>query len=69
MYFVIWGDNKVFNEVIILLVMLYEYLFYVVMEGFNKVLENYNKGKIVLFFVVKVMVSFIEVDLIFEFIF
>ncbi|XP_075784579.1 diacylglycerol lipase-alpha isoform X2 [Pelodiscus sinensis] len=62
-YFAIWGDNKAFNEVIISPAMLHEHLPYVVMEGLNKVLENYNKGKTALLSAAKVMVSPTEVDL------
>ncbi|XP_004683442.1 PREDICTED: sn1-specific diacylglycerol lipase alpha [Condylura cristata] len=62
-YFAIWGDNKAFNEVIISPAMLHEHLPYVVMEGLNKVLENYNKGKTALLSAAKIMVSPTEVDL------
>ncbi|XP_025947762.1 diacylglycerol lipase-alpha [Apteryx mantelli] len=68
-YFAIWGDNKAFNEVIISPAMLHEHLPYVVMEGLNKVLENYNKGKTALLSAAKVMVSPTEVDLTPELIF
>ncbi|XP_077144058.1 diacylglycerol lipase-alpha [Ranitomeya variabilis] len=62
-YFAIWGDNKAFEEVIISPAMLHEHLPHVVMEGLNKVLENYNKGKTALLSAAKVMVSPTEVDL------
>ncbi|XP_078536737.1 diacylglycerol lipase-alpha [Lissotriton helveticus] len=62
-YFAIWGDNKAFEEVIISPAMLNEHLPHVVMEGLNKVLENYNKGKTALLSAAKVMVSPTEVDL------
>ncbi|KFO92726.1 Sn1-specific diacylglycerol lipase alpha, partial [Buceros rhinoceros silvestris] len=68
-YFAIWGDNKAFNEVIISPAMLHEHLPHVVMEGLNKVLENYNKGKTALLSAAKVMVSPTEVDLTPELIF
>ncbi|XP_021107490.1 sn1-specific diacylglycerol lipase alpha isoform X3 [Heterocephalus glaber] len=68
-YFAIWGDNKAFNEVIISPAMLHEHLPYVVMEGLNKVLENYNKGKTALLSAAKIMVSPTEVDLTPELIF
>ncbi|NIG61685.1 sn1-specific diacylglycerol lipase alpha [Pontoporia blainvillei] len=68
-YFAIWGDNKAFNEVIISPAMLHEHLPYVVMEGLNKVLGNYNKGKTALLSAAKVMVSPTEVDLTPELIF
>ncbi|XP_029438044.1 sn1-specific diacylglycerol lipase alpha isoform X2 [Rhinatrema bivittatum] len=62
-YFAIWGNNKAFEEVIISPAMLNEHLPHVVMEGLNKVLENYNKGKTALLSAAKVMVSPTEVDL------
>uniref|UniRef100_A0A8C6SBH4 Diacylglycerol lipase-alpha n=1 Tax=Neogobius melanostomus TaxID=47308 RepID=A0A8C6SBH4_9GOBI len=57
------GDNKAFNEVIISPAMLNEHMPHMVMEGLNKVLENYNKGKTALLSAAKIMVSPTEVDL------
>uniref|UniRef100_A0A8K9X1U9 sn-1-specific diacylglycerol lipase n=1 Tax=Oncorhynchus mykiss TaxID=8022 RepID=A0A8K9X1U9_ONCMY len=62
-YSALWGDNKSFNEVIISPAMLNEHMPHMVMEGLNKVLENYNKGKTALLSAAKVMVSPTEVDL------
>ncbi|XP_072574399.1 diacylglycerol lipase-alpha isoform X1 [Paramormyrops kingsleyae] len=62
-YFALWGDNKTFDEVIISPAMLNEHLPHMVMEGLNKVLENYNKGKTALLSAAKIMVSPTEVDL------
>ncbi|KAB0389809.1 hypothetical protein E2I00_000545, partial [Balaenoptera physalus] len=62
-------EVEAFNEVIISPAMLHEHLPYVVMEGLNKVLENYNKGKTALLSAAKVMVSPTEVDLTPELIF
>ncbi|XP_043915436.1 diacylglycerol lipase-alpha isoform X1 [Protopterus annectens] len=62
-YYAVWGDNKAFSEVIISPAMLHEHMPHVVMEGLNKVLENYNKGKTALLSAAKVMVSPTEVDL------
>uniref|UniRef100_A0A8C6SCA1 Diacylglycerol lipase-alpha n=1 Tax=Neogobius melanostomus TaxID=47308 RepID=A0A8C6SCA1_9GOBI len=52
-----------FNEVIISPAMLNEHMPHMVMEGLNKVLENYNKGKTALLSAAKIMVSPTEVDL------
>lgn len=62
-YSALWGDNKAFNEVIISPAMLNEHMPHMVMEGLNKVLENYNKGKTALLSAAKIMVSPTEVDL------
>uniref|UniRef100_A0A4W5L9D9 Diacylglycerol lipase-alpha n=1 Tax=Hucho hucho TaxID=62062 RepID=A0A4W5L9D9_9TELE len=62
-YSALWGDNQSFNEVIISPAMLNEHMPHMVMEGLNKVLENYNKGKTALLSAAKVMVSPTEVDL------
>ncbi|KAL7866857.1 hypothetical protein AOLI_G00146710 [Acnodon oligacanthus] len=62
-YSALWGDNKAFDEVIISPAMLNEHMPHVVMEGLNKVLENYNKGKTALLSAAKIMVSPTEVDL------
>ncbi|XP_077419765.1 diacylglycerol lipase-alpha isoform X2 [Vanacampus margaritifer] len=62
-YSALWGDNKAFNEVIISPAMLNEHMPLMVMEGLNKVLENYNKGKTALLSAAKIMVSPTEVDL------
>uniref|UniRef100_A0A4W6D080 Diacylglycerol lipase-alpha n=1 Tax=Lates calcarifer TaxID=8187 RepID=A0A4W6D080_LATCA len=62
-YSALWGDNKAFDEVIISSAMLNEHMPYMVMEGLNKVLENYNKGKTALLSAAKIMVSPTEVDL------
>ncbi|XP_047218621.1 diacylglycerol lipase-alpha isoform X1 [Girardinichthys multiradiatus] len=62
-YSALWGDNKGFNEVIISPAMLNEHMPHMVMEGLNKVLENYNKGKTALLSAAKIMVSPTEVDL------
>uniref|UniRef100_A0A8C4RVD2 Diacylglycerol lipase-alpha n=2 Tax=Erpetoichthys calabaricus TaxID=27687 RepID=A0A8C4RVD2_ERPCA len=62
-YSAIWGDNKTFDEVIISPAMLHEHMPHIVMEGLNKVLENYNKGKTALLSAAKIMVSPTEVDL------
>uniref|UniRef100_A0A671Q0R3 Diacylglycerol lipase-alpha n=1 Tax=Sinocyclocheilus anshuiensis TaxID=1608454 RepID=A0A671Q0R3_9TELE len=62
-YSALWGDNKAFDEVIISPAMLNEHLPHVVMDGLNKVLENYNKGKTALLSAAKIMVSPTEVDL------
>ncbi|XP_064168529.1 diacylglycerol lipase-alpha-like isoform X1 [Anguilla rostrata] len=62
-YSALWGDNKAFDEVIISPAMLNEHLPHMVMEGLNKVLENYNKGKTALLSAAKIMVSPTEVDL------
>ncbi|XP_055777345.1 diacylglycerol lipase-alpha-like isoform X1 [Salvelinus fontinalis] len=62
-YSALWGDNKSFNEVIISPAMLNEHMPHMVMEGLNKVLENYNKGKTALLSAAKVMASPTEVDL------
>ncbi|XP_051987340.1 diacylglycerol lipase-alpha-like isoform X1 [Xyrauchen texanus] len=62
-YSALWGDNKAFDEVIISSAMLNEHLPHVVMDGLNKVLENYNKGKTALLSAAKIMVSPTEVDL------
>ncbi|XP_010888803.2 sn1-specific diacylglycerol lipase alpha [Esox lucius] len=62
-YTALWGDNKSFNEVIISPAMLNEHMPHMVMEGLNKVLENYNKGKTALLSAAKIMVSPTEVDL------
>uniref|UniRef100_A0A9J8CK87 Diacylglycerol lipase-alpha n=1 Tax=Cyprinus carpio carpio TaxID=630221 RepID=A0A9J8CK87_CYPCA len=62
-YSALWGDNKAFDEVIISPAMLNEHMPHVVMDGVNKVLENYNKGKTALLSAAKIMVSPTEVDL------
>ncbi|XP_026853737.1 sn1-specific diacylglycerol lipase alpha [Electrophorus electricus] len=62
-YSALWGDNKAFDEVIISPAMLNEHMPHVVLEGLNKVLENYNKGKTALLSAAKIMVSPTEVDL------
>ncbi|XP_031701923.1 sn1-specific diacylglycerol lipase alpha isoform X1 [Anarrhichthys ocellatus] len=62
-YSALWGDNKAFDEVIISPAMLNEHMPHMVMEGLNKVLENYNKGKTALLSAAKIMVSPTEVDL------
>uniref|UniRef100_A0A8C1EN95 Diacylglycerol lipase-alpha n=1 Tax=Cyprinus carpio carpio TaxID=630221 RepID=A0A8C1EN95_CYPCA len=62
-YSALWGDNKAFDEVIISPAMLNEHMPHVVMDGLNKVLENYNKGKTALLSAAKIMVSPTEVDL------
>ncbi|KAI7814408.1 diacylglycerol lipase-alpha isoform X1 [Triplophysa rosa] len=62
-YSALWGDNKTFDEVIISPAMLNEHMPHVVMDGLNKVLENYNKGKTALLSAAKIMVSPTEVDL------
>uniref|UniRef100_A0A3Q2DV70 Diacylglycerol lipase-alpha n=1 Tax=Cyprinodon variegatus TaxID=28743 RepID=A0A3Q2DV70_CYPVA len=62
-YSALWGDNKGFDEVIISPAMLNEHMPHMVMEGLNKVLENYNKGKTALLSAAKIMVSPTEVDL------
>ncbi|KAI1895651.1 hypothetical protein AGOR_G00108420 [Albula goreensis] len=62
-YSALWRDNKAFDEVIISPAMLNEHLPHMVMEGLNKVLENYNKGKTALLSAAKIMVSPTEVDL------
>ncbi|XP_077479498.1 diacylglycerol lipase-alpha isoform X2 [Stigmatopora argus] len=62
-YSALWGDNKAFNEVIISPAMLNEHMPHMVIEGLNKVLENYNKGKTALLSAAKIMVSPTEVDL------
>ncbi|KAJ8375868.1 hypothetical protein SKAU_G00064480 [Synaphobranchus kaupii] len=62
-YSALWGDNKAFDEVIISPAMLNEHLPHIVMEGLNKVLENYNKGKTALLSAAKIMVSPTEMDL------
>ncbi|XP_030650334.1 sn1-specific diacylglycerol lipase alpha [Chanos chanos] len=62
-YSAIWSDNKAFDEVIISPAMLNEHMPHMVMEGLNKVLENYNKGKTALLSAAKIMVSPTEVDL------
>ncbi|XP_055038998.2 diacylglycerol lipase-alpha [Misgurnus anguillicaudatus] len=62
-YSALWADNKAFDEVIISPAMLNEHMPHVVMDGLNKVLENYNKGKTALLSAAKIMVSPTEVDL------
>ncbi|KAI5607806.1 sn1-specific diacylglycerol lipase alpha isoform X1, partial [Silurus asotus] len=62
-YSALWGDNKAFDEVIISPAMLNEHMPHVVLDGLNKVLENYNKGKTALLSAAKIMVSPTEVDL------
>ncbi|XP_035274433.1 sn1-specific diacylglycerol lipase alpha [Anguilla anguilla] len=62
-YSALWGDNKAFDEVIISPAMLNEHLPHMVMDGLNKVLENYNKGKTALLSAAKIMVSPTEMDL------
>uniref|UniRef100_A0A665WL50 Diacylglycerol lipase-alpha n=1 Tax=Echeneis naucrates TaxID=173247 RepID=A0A665WL50_ECHNA len=62
-YSALWGDNKAFDEVIISPAMLNEHMPHMVMEGLNKVLENFNKGKTALLSAAKIMVSPTEVDL------
>ncbi|XP_030232284.1 sn1-specific diacylglycerol lipase alpha isoform X1 [Gadus morhua] len=62
-YSALWGNNKAFDEVIISPAMLNEHMPHMVMEGLNKVLENYNKGKTALLSAAKIMVSPTEVDL------
>uniref|UniRef100_A0A671KMS0 Diacylglycerol lipase-alpha n=1 Tax=Sinocyclocheilus anshuiensis TaxID=1608454 RepID=A0A671KMS0_9TELE len=62
-YSALWGDNNAFDEVIISPAMLNEHMPHVVMDGLNKVLENYNKGKTALLSAAKIMVSPTEVDL------
>ncbi|XP_052006473.1 diacylglycerol lipase-alpha isoform X1 [Xyrauchen texanus] len=62
-YSALWGDNKAFDEVIISPAMLNEHMPHVVMDGLNKVLENYNKGKTALLSAAKIMVSPTDVDL------
>ncbi|XP_061078415.1 diacylglycerol lipase-alpha-like isoform X2 [Conger conger] len=62
-YSALWADNKAFDEVIISPAMLNEHLPHMVMEGLNKVLENYNKGKTALLSAAKIMVSPTEMDL------
>ncbi|XP_076879205.1 diacylglycerol lipase-alpha [Brachyhypopomus gauderio] len=62
-YSALWGDNKAFDEVIISPAMLNEHMPHVVLEGLNKVLENYNKGKTALLSAAKIMVSPTDVDL------
>ncbi|KAJ3593253.1 hypothetical protein NHX12_005588, partial [Muraenolepis orangiensis] len=62
-YSALWGNNKAFDEVVISPAMLNEHMPLMVMEGLNKVLENYNKGKTALLSAAKIMVSPTEVDL------
>ncbi|XP_058859043.1 diacylglycerol lipase-alpha isoform X2 [Acipenser ruthenus] len=62
-YSAIWGDNKAFDEVIISPAMLHEHMPHIVMNGLNKVLENYNLGKTALLSAAKIMVSPTEMDL------